>query len=1193
MSADPFGDLFTGDTGGGSGTSADPFGRMFNTPAWRRSDNAAPMVEEAMHQQNLADSSAAYPGLLKAGKILAGPGGTDATPVSSPFDGLGSWLSSPGVFGSGFLGSTPSPTASSGPTFGGDWGNALRGGLTDFASSIAQPFVNVARDPGAYLRAPNATGAEQAAGEQNAMGMFNAIGGAAVPFGVPKAAFGRGSLGVAADARAATGSLGADFLKAAPDVVPGSLGDVGRTRFPEGAPVQNPAAGPLRERMGLDQSSLNATQDALPAPREQLALPPGDAMPSAIAQTSPRGSFWDGVANERQVPTVEPRPITMEDLRPNVVDTTARPLPDISTDAGFRQKIADAQARQAANPTPLDELANRAPVSRSDPGTGSFVNVPRTAEQTAAEAGRTTPAQQAFIDQQANDLAARSQQALDQQRSIGGLTARGIDTTPIGRADLGLKGERFAEPVQPLTMSDLRSRIGAERHTTESGWTLGLRETQVHDANTAVVEAMQKIKDSARPTDAQFQTVLDAWQQVKALGGSLDTTNARLRKAGLSKLPPEMVTASPRAAAVQELTQQGVLRGRGKGGTSAPAAPAVTALPDGGRGLLNRLGDAARKANADEVGGGRLPFDKNTRYGTPAEVAAERAANDPRLTAIGQVDPRLTAIGQAPTIGRDLLRADPNVIPGAEELAAAKAAYDARTLRDPAGRAAAESAGGKYVQTEGAPARPNVDPRLEALGADGGIPAGGRGPLTMDGLKNGVVDALNIPRTLMTTGDVSYSLRQGLVLAAGHPVKAVRAMGQQLKAFANEARAVEYSRTITSDPAYPILKDLGLSLTDWTGKLGPMEEGFLSKSLGNAPIVRNSNRAGVTFLNSLRFNVAKDALRAAEIASPRTISATRQSQLKGLMDFINAASGRSELPKAAEKYGNALNGLFFSPRFFLSRLNVAAAPIKAITTRNPLLAKEAARDISALVIGGMGVMQLAKMNGATVVDDPTSTDWGKIQVGNTRIDIWGGFQQPARFVSQMIAGHKTSISGKQTVMVDNNPIGDLAMGATGGGVKTKSGFLMHPDSRAYEAGRFIRGKLAPVPGTVVDMLSGKNYIGQDATPQSKLGNSVTPLAFQDIYDAIADDLKNGGSGVRGGAVGSLGLAGVGLTTIPKDYANTPTIPEAAFGAAFQGKPFFTEDAQPKSTTSSSGSSSQTKKSTSPLLRALQTAKPRR
>ena len=41
---------------------------------------------------------------------------------------------------------------------------------------------------------------------------------------------------------------------------------------------------------------------------------------------------------------------------------------------------------------------------------------------------------------------------------------------------------------------------------------------------------------------------------------------------------------------------------------------------------------------------------------------------------------------------------------------------------------------------------------------------------------------------------------------------------------------------------------------------------------------------------------------------------------------------------------------------------------KAIITRNPLLAKEAARDISATIGARLIVMQLAKMNGAAVVD---------------------------------------------------------------------------------------------------------------------------------------------------------------------------------------------------------------------------------
>ena len=41
---------------------------------------------------------------------------------------------------------------------------------------------------------------------------------------------------------------------------------------------------------------------------------------------------------------------------------------------------------------------------------------------------------------------------------------------------------------------------------------------------------------------------------------------------------------------------------------------------------------------------------------------------------------------------------------------------------------------------------------------------------------------------------------------------------------------------------------------------------------------------------------------------------------------------------------------------------------------------------------------LAKLAGAEVGDDPEDSDFGKIIIGNTRIDIWGGIQQPMRLL---------------------------------------------------------------------------------------------------------------------------------------------------------------------------------------------------
>ena len=91
----------------------------------------------------------------------------------------------------------------------------------------------------------------------------------------------------------------------------------------------------------------------------------------------------------------------------------------------------------------------------------------------------------------------------------------------------------------------------------------------------------------------------------------------------------------------------------------------------------------------------------------------------------------------------------------------------------------------------------------------------------------GPVTPVNV---LEATGDLSYTIRQGAVLGSGHPIELGKAFVRQVRAFADGKFADAYQKTIVSDPAYPALKSLGLRLTDWTGQIGPREDGFLSKA---------------------------------------------------------------------------------------------------------------------------------------------------------------------------------------------------------------------------------------------------------------------------------------------------------------------------------------------------------------------------
>ena len=132
----------------------------------------------------------------------------------------------------------------------------------------------------------------------------------------------------------------------------------------------------------------------------------------------------------------------------------------------------------------------------------------------------------------------------------------------------------------------------------------------------------------------------------------------------------------------------------------------------------------------------------------------------------------------------------------------------------------------------------------------------------------------------------------------------------------------------------------------------------------------------------------------------------------------------------------------------------------------------------------MSVLALAKLNGADVEDDPRSTDFGKIVSGNTRWDVWGGFQQYVRVFAQMATGEKKNVTDKQIKELN----GEKAFGETRGDVLT----------------RFGRGKLAPVPSMVWDFLSGRTVTGEKPTIGSEAESHLLPLLYSDVKDAMQD-----------------------------------------------------------------------------------------
>jgi hypothetical protein len=333
-------------------------------------------------------------------------------------------------------------------------------------------------------------------------------------------------------------------------------------------------------------------------------------------------------------------------------------------------------------------------------------------------------------------------------------------------------------------------------------------------------------------------------------------------------------------------------------------------------------------------------------------------------------------------------------------------------------------------------------------------------------IREGILSVANIPRAIMSSFDFSAPFRQGLVLTVNHPVSAIKAGGQMFKAAFSPKVYNGWLEELKAGDSFNRIKDSGLYIADArhvAGTLNDKEEAFMSNIAEKIPVlgrvIKASERAYNTYLNKIRvdtFNSMADRYTASGQGD--------EENLKSLAKFINTATGRGNLGRL-EKIAPELNTVLFAPRNMASRLNMLN-PAWYVGLKGPAK-KEAIKSAGIVLATGLTTLAIAKAAGAEVNDDPRSTDFGKIKVGDTRYDIWGGFQQYARVATQLLSGQK-------------NVQGDVSKA-----------------DRLDTATKFVRSKLAPIPASTVDIAEGTDYVGQPVTVGSLAQKNLLPFGVQD------------------------------------------------------------------------------------------------
>lgn len=350
-----------------------------------------------------------------------------------------------------------------------------------------------------------------------------------------------------------------------------------------------------------------------------------------------------------------------------------------------------------------------------------------------------------------------------------------------------------------------------------------------------------------------------------------------------------------------------------------------------------------------------------------------------------------------------------------------------------------------------------------------------------------------MPKAVLSSFDMSYPLRQGIMMAPGHPKEFAASFKPMIKAALSDNNALAIERGILED-ATPVLvkmpngqaqqmklgkiiEQVGLTRSlDSTMETG--EEAFrgsLAQRLpfGIGKIVRGSNRAFTTFGNKFRADtfrtiVDKWTRQGVEITPER---------LQDLSNMLNRFTGRGTL--GDQKLGGRVTALmqatWWAPQYRVSGPQAFAQ----LVHRDGAIRAEAWRNAAAFVGTGLSLLTAAKLSGIADVNvDPRSTDFGKARFGDTRLNVWGTNQLLARTIAQIVTGER----------IDPN------LGAV-------------PGDRLGAGVRYFRSGLAPEWGLLWDMATGEDFLGNplrfDAETAGRLAKEqLLPLVVQDAIEAF-------------------------------------------------------------------------------------------
>lgn len=263
---------------------------------------------------------------------------------------------------------------------------------------------------------------------------------------------------------------------------------------------------------------------------------------------------------------------------------------------------------------------------------------------------------------------------------------------------------------------------------------------------------------------------------------------------------------------------------------------------------------------------------------------------------------------------------------------------------------------------------------------------------------------------------------------------------------------------------------------------------FFKTAESNYNIAKLTGKQGLLGINSLAKTPFSFKIDNPELLNPKTNIVLG----KQIAESINTLTGGGTLGVEVgnhqvnvEKASKFLTDVLFAPRLYASKVRMLN-PSTYITS-SPIVRQEYLKGMLRSISAWWGVAELAELNGAEVSKDPNSSDFGKIKIGNTRIDPGAGNQQWLVFYHRMLP---RSMGG-----------GGITNSNTGEFQPFGEGFK--PETRWSTATNFATNKLNPNLKGIVDLAAASE--NRPVYLRDRIIQQYVPMLSGDMTQVIKEN----------------------------------------------------------------------------------------